>query len=228
MGALHARGDLTDTGLFVKVKGYIDSIVEVPVSITVEHEKRKKEILENALDVFEDEGYADTTFQKIADRCGITRTILYLYFKNKREVFMFSIKRFVEKLEAEIRSSASDESLSPAEILTNLASLVIDRCAEQAKLLSVIVGYLEHARKSGTDVGDRVRRRTIRMRHIISGIVIAGQKRGELRHVPVGAVSDFFYAMVEAAIFRVAVLGVAETDDLRAAMQLFFEGLREC
>ena len=221
-------GDLTDTGLFVKVKGYTDSIAEVPVSITVEHEKRKREILENALDVFEDEGYADTTFQKIADRCGITRTILYLYFKNKREVFMFSIKRFVEKLEAEIRSSASDESIPAPEILTALASLVIDRCAEQAKLLSVIVGYLEHAKKSGTDVGDRVRRRTIRMRHIISGIVIAGQKRGELRHVPVGAVSDFFYAMVEAAIFRVAVLGMTETDDLRAAMRLFFEGLREC
>ncbi|MDX9958533.1 MAG: TetR/AcrR family transcriptional regulator, partial [Spirochaetia bacterium] len=37
------------------------------MSVTVEHEKRKKEILEKALDVFVDEGYADTTFQKIAD-----------------------------------------------------------------------------------------------------------------------------------------------------------------
>jgi len=218
---------LTWPVLFVKVKGFTYSSVEVPVSVTVEHEKRKKEILENALDVFEEEGYADTTFQKIADRCGITRTILYLYFKNKREVFMFSIKRFIEKLEAEIRSSASDETVSSCDILTNLASLVIDRCAEQARLLSVIVGYLEHAKKSGTDVGDRVRRRTIRMRHIISGIVIAGQKRGELKYVPVGAVSDFFYAMVEAAIFRVAVLGRTETEDLRTAMRLFFEGLRE-
>ncbi|HOZ71475.1 MAG TPA: helix-turn-helix domain-containing protein, partial [Spirochaetales bacterium] len=74
------------------------------MSATVEHEKRRKEILESALDVFVEEGYADTTFQKIADRCGITRTILYLYFKNKREIFMFSIKRFSEKLEAEIRA----------------------------------------------------------------------------------------------------------------------------
>jgi hypothetical protein len=48
-----------------------------------------KEILENALDVFVTDGYADTTPQKIADRCGITRTILYLNFKNKRKIFMF-------------------------------------------------------------------------------------------------------------------------------------------
>lgn len=196
------------------------------MSVAVEHEKRKKEILEHALDVFVEEGYADTTFQKIADRCGITRTILYLYFKNKREVFMFSIKRFTEKLEAEIRSIASAESAEAADTLSRLVALVMDRCAEQAKLLSVIVGYLEHSRKSGGEVGDRIKRRTIRLRHIIAGIVISGQRKGELRKVPVGAVSDFFYAIAEAAVFRVAVLGVAGTDDLRAAASLFFEGLR--
>lgn len=197
------------------------------MSVAVEHEKRKKEILENALDVFVEEGYADTTFQKIADRCGITRTILYLYFKNKREVFMFSIKRFTEKLETEIRAIVQADSAASTDTLARLAELVMDRCAEQGKLLSVIVGYLEHARKSGADVGDRVKRRTIRLRHIISGVVIAGQRKGELKRVPVGAVSDFFYGMAEAAIFRVAVLGLSKTDDLRAATGLFLQGLKE-
>ena len=195
------------------------------MSATVEHEKRRKEILESALDVFVEEGYADTTFQKIADRCGITRTILYPYFKNKREIFMFSIKRFSEKLEAEIRAVEAHDVPS-VELLRRLSSLILRRCADQARLLSVIVGYLEHSRKSGVDVEERIRRRTIRMRHIISGVVIAGQKKGELKAVPVGAVSDFFYGMVEAAIFRVAVLGAERTDDLEAAMALFFDGLR--
>ena len=194
------------------------------MSATVEHEKRRKEILESALDVFVEEGYADTTFQKIADRCGITRTILYLYFKNKREIFMFSIKRFSEKLETEIREVEGGDA-SSVELLRRLSSLILRRCVDQARLLSVIVGYLEHSRKSGVDVEERIRRRTIRMRHIISGVVIAGQKKGELKAVPVGTVSDFFYGMVEAAIFRVAVLGAGSTDDLEAAMSLFFDGL---
>jgi len=196
------------------------------LSVTVEHEKRKKEILENALDVFVTEGYADTTFQKIADRCGITRTILYLYFKNKREIFMFSIKRFTEKLEAEIRAAAAEQPSHSCETLERMASMVIDRCAEQAKLLTVIVGYLEHMRKSGGEIGDRIRRRTIRMRHIIAGVVISGQKHGDLKKVSVGAVSDFFYGLVEAAIFRSAVLGVTDLEDLRSGMRLFFEGLK--
>ena len=56
------------------------------MATVVEHDKRKQEILEKSLDVFMDEGYEDVTFQKIADRCGITRTTLYIYFKNKKEI----------------------------------------------------------------------------------------------------------------------------------------------
>ena len=195
------------------------------MSVAVEHDKRRQEILESALDVFVEVGYADTTFQKIADRCGITRTILYLYFKNKREIFMFSIKRFTEKLEAEIRATASGSGPS-YETLGQLGQLVLTRCSEQARLLSVIVDYLEHSRKSGGEVSEKVRRRTIRMRHIIAGVVIAGQQRGELRKAPVGAVSDLFYGLVEAAIFRASVLGRSDLGGLDSAMRLFIEGLK--
>ena len=53
------------------------------MAIIVEHEKRKKEILEKSMELFCKEGFDDVTFQKIADACGITRTTLYIYFKNK-------------------------------------------------------------------------------------------------------------------------------------------------
>ena len=65
------------------------------MAIVVEHDKRKQEILQKSLDVFIEEGYEDATFQKIADRCGITRTTLYIYFKNKHEIFLGSIKELL-------------------------------------------------------------------------------------------------------------------------------------
>lgn len=196
------------------------------MSATVEHEKRKKEILEKSLDVFIDEGYADTTFQKIADRCGITRTILYLYFKNKREIFTFSIKRFTEKLELEIKALALAEGPSSWEKLDAVSELVVRHCVEQAKLLSVIIDYLTYLRRSGGDTYERVLRRTIRMRHIISGIVIAGQKKGELAKVPVGSVANLILAMVESTIFRVTILDRKNADDISDALRLFVQSLR--
>ncbi len=64
------------------------------MAVVVEHDKRREKILEKALLVFIEDGFVDATYQKIADRCGIARTILYLYFKNKSEIFNYSIKQF--------------------------------------------------------------------------------------------------------------------------------------
>jgi AcrR family transcriptional regulator len=192
----------------------------VNLSITIEHEKRKREILGKALDVFVAEGYEDTTFQKIAERCGITRTILYLYFKNKREIFTFSIKLFTEKLESEILVIGADSSRSQAEKLSAILEMVVGACAEHHRLLTVILDYLGHIRAAGGDPDDRVRRRTIRMRHILSGILIEGQRRGDFPPFSVKAAGDLVYAVIEAAIFRVAVLGRQDLSGLVEAAKL--------
>ena len=81
------------------------------MAILVEHDKRKHEILQKSLDVFVEEGYEDATFQKIADRCGITRTTLYIYFKNKYEIFLGSLKQLLNGLEEELTGILADESL---------------------------------------------------------------------------------------------------------------------
>jgi AcrR family transcriptional regulator len=198
----------------------------VKVSIAVEHDKRKREILEKSLDVFVEEGYEDTTFQKIAERCGITRTILYLYFKNKREIFSFSIKLFTERLETSIKAMAADPALSQAEKLGAIASHALEQCAKNRRLLAVIIDYLGHLRASGSDADERVRRRTIRMRHIIAGVVIEGQRKGEFGAFSVKAADELLYALIEAAIFRLAVLDRQDVSGLEEAAKLFASSLR--
>jgi AcrR family transcriptional regulator len=195
------------------------------LSVAVEHDKRKKEILEKSLDVFIEEGYEDTTFQKIAERCGITRTILYLYFKNKREIFTFSIKQFTERLEGEFRQVIADDARNCREKLGLIAEVAISQCFTHRRLLSVIVDYLDHLRKSGGDPDERVRRRTIRMRHLLSGLVIAGQKAGEFHVRSVKAIGDAFMAFIEAAVFRIVVLGRTESPALIEAARVFIAGL---
>jgi AcrR family transcriptional regulator len=195
------------------------------VSITVEHDKRKREILERALDVFVDEGYEDTTFQKIAERCGITRTILYLYFRNKREVFTFSIKLFLERLEEAITAIGEDSGLDQAAKLQGVVTMAVEQCGQNARLLAVILDYLGHLRASGGNADERVRRRTIRMRHILAGIMVAGQRSGEFRRFSVKSASDLLYSVIEAAIFRIAVLGRDDESGLAGSVSLFIQGL---
>jgi Transcriptional regulator len=192
----------------------------VNLSITIEHDKRKREILEKALDVFVDEGYEDTTFQKIAERCGITRTILYLYFKNKREIFSFSIKLFTEKLETAIKAIAADPGLGQAEKLSAILAIILESGAAHGRLLAIILDYLGHIRAAGTDPDEKVRRRTIRMRHILAGVLIEGQRSGEFPPFSVKAAGDLVYGLIESAIFEIAVLGRKDVASLVEASAL--------
>ncbi|MDR0474593.1 MAG: TetR/AcrR family transcriptional regulator [Treponema sp.] len=189
------------------------------MSIVVEHEKRRWEILEKALDVFIEEGFEDATFQKIADRCGITRTTLYIYFKNKRDIFNFSIKQFLSVLENAITEITKKKNISCTEKLTQVMNVIIKRLGENRRLLSAVLDYL--VSKSDLDPGYRVRRRTVRTRHILTAMLIEGKKAGEFpSSMDVKDVNELLYSFLESAVFRLVVLRKSSVEELTDAMNL--------
>ena len=190
------------------------------MAIVVEHDKRKHEILQKSLDVFIDEGYEDATFQKIADRCGITRTTLYIYFKNKREIFLGSIKELLSGLEVTLLEIAQDSKLSAKEALIKILAEIIKSCSENKKLFSVLLSYLIQLKKSGQDPNERVRRRVIKLRHLMSTIIIRGIRAGEFKRLIVKNMNELIYGLVEAAIFRMAVLNQDSTQEILDSMEL--------
>jgi AcrR family transcriptional regulator len=54
------------------------------MAAAVEHETRRRRILEKALEVFVEEGFENATMRKISERAEITRTALYFYYKIKK------------------------------------------------------------------------------------------------------------------------------------------------
>ena len=188
------------------------------MAIVVEHNKRKQEILQKSLDVFIEEGYEDATFQKIADRCGITRTTLYIYFKNKHEIFLGSIKELLSEVETNLKEIMADTNLSSEEALRKVLASLTDACESNKKLFSVLLNYLMQLKKSGVDTSERVRRRVIRVRHLLSTIVIKGIQKGEFKEVNVKDVNETLYGLMESAIFRIAVLNQDNVADIKAAL----------
>ena len=192
------------------------------MSIVVEHEKRRYDILKKALEVFMDEGFENATFQKIADKCGITRTTLYIYFKNKKEIFIFSIKQFLQVLENDITMSVKEKGLSASEKLIKVMNVIMESLEENRSLLSVVIDYLAYASKNNVDYdpGRRVRRRTVRMRHIQANLLIEGIKSGEFcPKINVTDTNELFYSILEAAVFRLVILRRPSAEEMKAAMR---------
>ena len=191
------------------------------MSIVVEHEKRRREILERALDVFINEGFEDVTLQKIAYRCGITRTTLYIYFKNKKDIFNFSIKQLLQGFENAITEIRKDKSLSHTEKLIRVMTVIIDHLQENRLLLSVVMEYVISASKSDYDPDYRVRRRTVRLRHILSTMLIEGIKAGEFApSINVKDANEQLYGLLEAAVFRMVVLRRSSVEELKDVIKL--------
>jgi len=203
------------------------------MAILIEHNKRRKQILNRALDVFVEEGFENATYQKIADRCKITRTTLYKYFRNKREIFNYSIKQLMSDAERDILRVKEDDSLAYPDKLKKTLSLIFARLEVNRRLLSVILDYLvfltrnsENHRTKKTTPDLRVRRRTIRLRRILAAMLIGGIKSGQLKKVNVSAANDLFYGLIEAGILRLIVLKRNSVAELEEAAELAIDSLR--
>jgi AcrR family transcriptional regulator len=195
------------------------------MSIIIEHEKRRREILEKALDVFVEEGFENTTFQKIADRIGITRTILYTYFRNKREIFNYSIKQLLVDVENDLINVRKKKELNCVQKIIQVINMIIDRLEENRRLLSIILDFLIYIAKTNDDPGYRVRKRTVRLRHILASMVIDGIRAGEICKINVRAADDLLYGLIESAIFRLIVLKKETVGELKEAVALTVQQL---
>lgn len=195
------------------------------MAIVVEHEKRKHEILQKALDVFINEGYEDATYQKIADKCGITRTTLYIYFKNKQEIFGFSIKQLLTEIETSLLGILETPELSNEQILRKVMETLIDISLQNAKLFEVLLPYLIQMKQVGKDPNLSVKRRVLRVRHLLSSLLIQGVNAKEFKKINIHATGELLYGLIESSIFRISVLNQKDGTEIKKAMNVAIDGI---
>jgi len=104
---------------------------------------------------------------------------------------------------------------------------ILDECVSNHKLFNVILDYLLQLQKSGKDPGERVRRRVVRLRHLLSQVIITGIDKGEFKNVSVKAVNEMFYSLFEASIFRLAILNKDKLEELIPVIDLIIKGIQK-
>ena len=80
-------------------------------------EDRPAEIIEAALEAFAEKGYAATRVEEVAKRAGVSKGLLYLYFKTKKDLFEAVIRSFVEPLINQLSTRLDESDLGAEEFL---------------------------------------------------------------------------------------------------------------
>lgn len=78
-------------------------------------EIRRAEIMDAAMLLFMEKGYANTTTQDIVDKVNISRGLLYYHFKNKEDILYCLVERYSEKLLREIHVIVNDDDKTAIE-----------------------------------------------------------------------------------------------------------------
>ena len=78
-------------------------------------EIRRAEIMDAAMLLFMEKGYANITTQDIVDKVNISRGLLYYHFKNKEDILYCLVERYSEKLLRYIHVIVNDDDKTAIE-----------------------------------------------------------------------------------------------------------------
>ncbi|WP_420629531.1 TetR/AcrR family transcriptional regulator [Candidatus Leptofilum sp.] len=148
-------------------------------------------ILNSAMRLFAQKGYAHTTTRNIATAAGLSVGLMYHYFANKESllqaVFDFVMARIDERITAVLQTSP------PGEVLPNLLHAIFDLLASEPEFWSLF--YMLRTQPAIMAVlGDAFRERTAMLRScFVAELAQAGWPQPELE-------GYYLYSVIEGAI----------------------------
>lgn len=165
--------------------------------------RRKKdrpgEILQAAMTVFAEKGFAATRMDDIAARAGVTKGTIYLYFESKEEVFKTLARQHVGGSLAQATQAASQYQGTVRDFLAMVLAMMAEKLQQGhiAIFPKIIIGesgnFPELARFWREEVIDRAM-------GMIGSVVAKGIARGEIRELPPGVPPEYVARLCVAPI----------------------------
>ena len=162
-------------------------------------EDRPHEITAAAFDAFAENGYSATRVEEVAKRAGVSKGLMYLYFKTKEELFKAVIKSVViRRVDALIDAVDSTELSSEAFIRGPLANFMKQ---VPGSPVAIVIRLLIAEGQRHPDLADYYHEHVVsKGLTTITAFIQRGIARGEFRPTPVTELPHLFLAPVMLSI----------------------------
>src|SRR5580704_3930439 len=95
--------------------------------------ERPKEILEAAFEEFSRNGYASTTLDQVAERAGVTKGTIYVYFENKEHLFISVVREVTKATLDTVHEMLETHEGSTADLLRAQFSFIYQHIVEDRR-----------------------------------------------------------------------------------------------
>lgn len=158
-------------------------------------EDRPQEITEAAFDAFAEKGYASTRVDEVASRAGVSKGLLYLYFKTKEELFKAVVKNVVVRRVDALTAIVEKTELSSEEFIRGPASAFLKEVPGSP--VAVIIRLLISEGPRHPDLLEYYYNHVVsKGLALVKRIVSRGIERGEFRPSAVDDLPHLFLAPV--------------------------------
>ena len=137
-------------------------------------------ILDAALKIFSEKGYAPAVLDDVARAADVAKGTLYLYFRDKEDLFASTILYVTDRLAERIKVNVQD-SMDPLEILELLAYHQLDFFAGNRDVFCVFHNILQENLLKKKKLLENLNKRMDELIEFISSVVERGKKTGQIR-----------------------------------------------
>ncbi|MEW6584419.1 MAG: TetR/AcrR family transcriptional regulator [Nitrospirota bacterium] len=163
-------------------------------------ESRKK-IIQAAMEVFSRRGYAQANIRDIAGKAGLSVGGVYLYFKNKEELYKSLIHDRMDEIGGKV-SLAIEHSVSAPEALGRFLRLHMENALRHREFI------LLHIREHGFAFGRKEKRDFFRgQKRLVESIIKKGIDTGEFRKCDAKKMSDMVMGSLRGIVLAMALDG---------------------
>jgi len=147
--------------------------------------ERPQEILEAAFSEFSRNGYATTTLDRIAQRAGVTKGTIYVYFENKEHLFISMVHEAMKATLDTIHEMFERHEGSTADLLRAQFSFIYQHLVEDRRRREVLRMLIAEASRFPA-LADRYHEEIHRpCMELLQRAIQRGMDRGEIRRSPV-------------------------------------------
>ncbi|WP_425449391.1 TetR/AcrR family transcriptional regulator [Dethiothermospora halolimnae] len=192
----------------------------------VNYIERKEEIAKESIKVFIDKGYYETKLSDIANKCGIGRTTLYQYFKNKDEIFKYAINHTIDSMRDSFEKILENSNLTFIEKIKK----IIYSLAKEYKYNNSIIIFIELwliLKRENKTIGEEIQNRSLEIRELFKELVSHGIKANEIIKVDCDSMGNTLYALVESFVLQLSLNDDFNIDDHLNNVDILIDGLRK-
>jgi AcrR family transcriptional regulator len=156
--------------------------------------KTRERLLETAIGMFAEKGYAGTSVREIVERAGVSKPVLYYYFQSKEGLFL-AILEMAENLQKELLARVLESAGDVLERLLLLYRRVYAGIDENRNLYKMIHGLIFGPPQGAPDYD--FRRYHGHMFDAIRDIYKAGIDGGEVKKIAADEVAYLVLSLID-------------------------------